>query len=112
MRRHRLALALASGLAVSSVAACAPKPDAIAPAVVPAGLFSGLTCAAARDQRTQVQSALATLEAAQHQAATGDAIGVFLFAVPISTLSGGNKASAIGDAKGRLIALDARLAGC
>jgi hypothetical protein len=55
---------------------------------------------------------LATREAAQRSAVTGDALGVFLIGVPMSSLSGGDKAGQIGASKGKVLALEARLAGC
>lgn len=97
---------------VFGLTACAPSPGGIAPAAVPAAMYSGLTCNAARAMRQGQQEQLSALEVAQRQAVAGDAIGVFLIAIPVSSLTGGNKAGAIAEAKGRLIALDARLAGC
>ena len=105
----RLLVAL-TGLA--ALAGCAPSPDAIAAAAVPAGLYDRMSCSAALAAQAQVRADLAGLEADQRQAVTGDAVGVFLFAVPMSSLTGGDKAGLIGDAKGRALALEARLARC
>lgn len=100
-------------LAVSAaLAGCAPSPDAIAPAPIAAGLYGGLTCDQAGLGRVVLQRQLTALEVAQRQAVTGDAISVFLVAVPLSAVTGSNKAGAIAQIKGQLIALDARLAGC
>ena len=102
-------------IALSSIAllsACAERPDSIAATPMPESMYSNLSCSKARAERTQVQSTLNAMEAAQNIAATGDAIGVFLIGVPWSSLSGKDKAGQIGTEKGKLLAIDARLAGC
>ena len=104
----KLTLAFA---ALPLIAACAPRPDAIAP-VSMGSAFASYECgAAAADLRTERQN-LETLSQAQRNAATGDAIGVFLIGVPTSSLTGGNKAGDIGAAKGKIIALEARVSAC
>lgn len=104
---HRcLALAL-----LPVIAACAPRPDAIAP-VSMGNAFAAHDCRAAAADLTAERQRLAGLEQAQRNAATGDAIGVFLIGVPTSSLTGGNKAGEIGSSKGKIIALEARVASC
>lgn len=98
-------------LAALALAACAQSPDAIAP-VSMGGAYSGLTCTQASAQLAAEQQTLATLSAAQNNAVAGDAIGVFLIGVPMSSLTGGNKAGDIGAAKGKIMALEARLTAC
>ncbi|KIX19166.1 hypothetical protein [Paracoccus sp. 228] len=105
MRRY-LALAL-----LPLIAACAPRPDSIAP-VGMGNAFASYDCtAAAADLRAERQN-LETMSQAQRNAATGDAIGVFLIGVPPSSLTGGNKAGDIGASEGKIIALEARVASC
>jgi hypothetical protein len=58
------------------------------------------------------QQTLASLSAAQQSAVTGDAVGVFLIGVPMSSLSGGDKEGAIAASKGKILALEARLVTC
>ena len=94
------------------LAACAQSPDAIAPVAMPSGAFSQLSCQQARADRASASSTLAALEAQQRSAVAGDAVGVFLIGVPVSSLTGGNKAGLIAAEKGRVMALDARLAQC
>jgi len=102
----------AAMLAALALAACAPGPDAIAPASMPPATYAGLTCAAAATLRDQTAIHLSALEEQQRSAATGDALGVFLVGVPVSTLAGRDQAGTIATEKGRLLALDARLARC
>lgn len=105
---HRTILALT---AAASLAACAQSPDAIPP-VSMGNAFASIPCAEARNMLTTERQTLASLEAAQRAAVTGDAFGVLLIGVPMSSLSGGDKAGHIGASKGKVLALDARLAGC
>lgn len=98
--------------ALPLLAACAQRPDAIAPADMPAKMYSDASCADARAEFAQVSDRLAALEKQQNQAATGDAMGVFLIGVPTSSLTGGDKAGQISVEKGKKLALEARLRGC
>ncbi len=102
-------LALAAAVALT---ACAQSPDAIAPVAMPAGMFSGTSCVDARSEQASTAARLAALSAQQQSAVTGDALGVILIGVPVSSLAGGDKAGLIATEKGQLLALDARLAGC
>jgi len=87
-------LLLACGLAVSS---CAKRPDAIVPVDVPMAAYSNLDCQAlAREYQ-------------QHDAATGDAVGVFLVGVPMSSTFGGDKEGQVAVAKGKVNAIEANL---
>lgn len=94
------------------LAACAPRPEAIAPAAMPSGMYDRLSCQQAQAERASVAERLAALEASQRSAATGDALGVFLVGVPVSSLTGGDRAGEIALHKGKALALEARLARC
>lgn len=93
------------------IAACAQSPNAIAP-VSMAGAFDATPCQQAADMLAAERQTLAALESKQRSAVTGDAIGVFLIGVPVSSLSGGDVAGHIGASKGKVMALEARVAGC
>lgn len=98
-------------IAALLLSACAAQPDAIAPVAL-GDAYAGVSCTAARAQLTQSRAELAALSDAQRQAATGDALGVFLLGVPVSSLSGGDKAGQIATVKGQILALETRLMGC
>jgi hypothetical protein len=98
-------------LPIIALAACAEAPSAIAPTSM-GNAYSSASCAKAHYLRAEEIARLNSLSQAQSQAAVADAIGVFLFLVPIGSVSGGNKAGEIADAKGRIASLDARLARC
>lgn len=101
------------GAAMSAaLAACAPAPDAIAPVAMPAGAYDGLSCDAAVTLRADATARLEALAAQQRSAMASDAIGVLLIAVPMGSLTGGDKSGLIAAAKGEAMSLDARLAAC
>lgn len=99
------------GAASIALSACAPSPGAIQP-VSMGNAFAGTTCEQAAVMRNAAAVNLDALTAAQNGAVAGDAVGVFLIGVPMSSLTGGNKAGEIAAEKGKLLSLDARLAGC
>lgn len=92
-------------------AACAKSPSAIAP-VSMGNAFAGVSCQQASADLAAERQNLTALEDAQRGAVAGDAIGVFLIGVPMSSLSGGDKAGDIAASKGKVLALEARLRGC
>lgn len=98
--------------ALPLLAACAQSPDSIPPAAMPSAMYAATSCTEAAVERTRVASSLASLEAQQRSAVAGDAVGVFLIGVPVSSLAGGDKEGLIAVEKGKSLALDARLAGC
>lgn len=94
-----------------STMACAKRPDAIAPVAL-GDAYSGSSCSQARADLLTEKANLEALSAAQNQAATGDAIGVFLVLVPVSTLTGSDKEGEIAASKGKILALERRLQRC
>lgn len=104
--KHYLALA-----ALPLIAACAQNPNSIAP-VSMGDAYAGISCNQARGAIGPERQTLAALEAKQKSAVTGDALGVFLIGVPVSSLTGGDVAGQIALSKGKLAALEARAASC
>ncbi len=100
MFRFMFAAALAATLA-----ACAKRPDAIAPVATTMAAYASLSCAELARAEEGEAKALAVLSDQQNSAATGDAVGVFLIGVPVSTVAGGDKAGEIAASKGRLEAM-------
>lgn len=93
------------------LAACAQRPDAIAP-VSMAGAFDKISCRQASELLNAERVKLAALSKQQNDAATGDAIGVFLIGVPMSSVGGGDKAGEIATSKGKIVAFENRLQAC
>ena len=105
----RLAITTAAALAL---AACAPSPDSITPVSMPGGMYDHLSCQSARAERARLAEGLTALESRQRGAVAGDAFGVFLIGVPVSSLTGSNVAGLIAAERGKLLAIDARLERC
>ncbi|WP_304951453.1 hypothetical protein [Sulfitobacter sp.] len=103
--------AVAACIAMLTVSACAQRPDAIAP-VSMAGAYDGVSCRSAQQLLAAERQNLSALSAQQNQAANGDALGVFLIGVPMSSVTGGDKAGDIASSKGKIVALENRMLRC
>lgn len=97
--------------ALPFLAACAQGPASIQP-VSMGNAFASIPCDQARAMLVAERQTLAALESKQKGAVAGDALGVFLIGVPVSSLTGGDQAGAIGASKGKVLAFEARLASC
>ncbi|BCH32017.1 hypothetical protein MesoLjLc_39470 [Mesorhizobium sp. L-8-10] len=76
--------------------------------------YSGLTYRHLAAEKQKSSTALAAAEAQQRQAVIGDAVGVFLIGVPMSSLSGADKEGVVAQHKGEVIAIQnaQRIAKC
>lgn len=99
-------LAIAAALTVF-VVGCAQRPDSITPAAIPFEAYSSMECGRLNTLLSSERQILASLESQQNSAATGDALGVFLVGVPVSSLTGGDKAGEIAVSKGKVQAMEA-----
>ena len=97
--------------ALPLIAACAQSPSSIQP-VSMGNAFAAVDCASARNMLAEEREKLAALESQQNAAVAGDALGVFLIGVPMSSLSGGDVSGHIAASKGKIISLEARTATC
>ena len=93
------------------VAACAKQPASIRPMSV-AGLYEGISCKQARLQYSKEAGKVPALVSSQQDAVTGDALGVFLIGVPVSSVAGDDIEGEIAATKGKLIALSTKLDSC
>lgn len=98
-------------LSLAAATACTPRADAVAP-VSMTGAYDKMSCSKAKNELSTERVKLAALEKKQNGAATGDAIGVFLVLVPVSKLTGGDVAGDLGTSKGKVLALEQRVASC
>jgi len=97
--------------ALPLVAACAQSPASIQP-VSMGNAFAAIPCEQAKLDLTAERQALAALESKQKGAVVGDAVGVFLIGVPVSSLTGNDRAGAIAASKGKILSLEARVMEC
>jgi len=103
--RARSAILCASLLALA-ISACASRPDSIAPAPVSATEYQGLSCSELTTLLGEKRNALREAERQQNRAATGDAIGVFLVLLPVSSVFGSDNEGVVAQYKGEVLALE------
>lgn len=94
--------------------ACAKRPDAIVPVDIPLAAYTNLSCQSLASELAKERATLASLSKQQNQAATGDAVGVFLIGVPASSTFGGDKEGEVAVSKGKVNAIEsaAKSKGC
>jgi len=96
---------------VAIVAACAQSPGSITPTDV-GNPYASVSCTEARNTLATETAKLDALTQKQKNAVAGDAIGVFLIGVPVSSLSGNDVAGEISVSKGKILSLESRVANC
>lgn len=97
------------GLAAAILAAlssCAKRPDAIVPVDIPMAAYANQDCQQLAQELIKEQQNLAAVSKAQNDAATGDAFGVFLIGVPMSSTFGGDKEGQVAVNKGKVQAIE------
>ncbi len=92
--------------AILLIGACAPRPQNIAAVDIGQNEYRAFSCTQLDDAEVQYDQALKNLSAEQNRAATGDAWGVFLIGLPISSMAGTDKETAIAVTKGKLQAIE------
>lgn len=101
----KLARTLAVGAVLVSVG-CAKQPDQIAAVEIGSDAYGRHSCSQLAAEELKVNQEVANLSARQKSAANGDAWGVFLIGLPVSSMGGGDQEAAISIAKGKLQAID------
>ncbi len=88
------------------VSGCATRASGVAPVAVAATDYSGMQCVSARAELVTVRERVNALSRKQNNAATADAVGVFLLFIPAGSLFGGNVEGELAQAKGEQLALE------
>lgn len=88
--------------AIATASACSPRPENIEAADIGQGAYSAMNCGQLSERQLHYNQQLTNLSAAQNRAASGDAWGVFLLGLPVSRMSGGDKATEISVTRGHL----------
>jgi len=96
----------AVALAVAAATSCAKRPDAIVPVDIPMAAYTGQSCAALKSVMAKEKAILHAVSKQQHDAANGDAFGVFLIGVPMSSTFGGDKEGQVAVSKGKVQAIE------
>jgi hypothetical protein len=86
--------------------ACAKRPDAIAPIAVSESGYMAMDCQMLATELRLERQKLAALTKQQNDAATGDAVGVFLIGVPTASVFGGDKEGNLAVSKGTVLAME------
>jgi len=88
------------------LAGCATRASGVAPVSVSAVEFQGLTCEETRSRLASARERENALTRQQNNAATADAVSVFLFLVPLGSVFGADKEGELAEAKGEVNALE------
>lgn len=96
--KSKLLILTAAALALS---ACAKKPESIDAAYISPLEYRGMSCEDLEFEASRVSVALGKTSQHQDQARTNDIMGVLILGFPVSTMSGDNVASQVGELKGR-----------
>lgn len=88
------------------LASCATHPEKIKAADIPEAAYAGRTCEDLIAERDAIVTQLEVDEKKQKQAVVGDAVGVFLVGVPVSSALGGDRETDISVAKGKRQAIE------
>lgn len=94
-----------------ALSACAKGPDAIAP-ISMGDAYLMMPCDKAATRLSEERARYNVLASKQKGAVAGDAIGVFLIGVPMSSLTGGDVEGQVAESKGKILALEARQSAC
>jgi secreted PhoX family phosphatase len=81
-------------------AACAQRPEAVAPAPVSEAQYYGWTCPRLRGEMGRLDGTLADLYAEQRQSRNDDVLGYIFALAPLATMSGGDLSHQIALSKG------------
>jgi hypothetical protein len=103
---RNLALTAVAALLLTS---CAKRPDAISPVSIPVQAYAHRNCAALQREHASELANLASLSDQQDRAATGDAVGVFLFGLPVSSAVGGDQEGNVAVSKGKVLAIESAM---
>lgn len=91
-----------SWIALIFIISCAPQPENIAAVDIGQGAYSSLNCRQLNERLVSSEQQLEQFSAQQRSAASGDAMGVFLLGLPISSMSGNDRRTEVAVARGHI----------
>lgn len=92
---------------IAALASCAKSPDKISAVEVGGDAYARHSCAQLQSDKLKITQDLENLSAQQKTAASNDALGVFLLALSLASMSGSDKEATIAIAKGKIQAIAA-----
>lgn len=103
-----------SAMGVLALAGCATAPENITSSYVSPMLYRNWTCEQMAEEGHRLIAAYQTVAVKQNQAVMGDAFGVIMIGLPISSMTGNNVAPEVAKVKGEheALMLAAREKGC
>jgi len=96
-------------LAALLVAACAKQPGGVAPAMAPASAYANFSCPELTHMLVNERARLRSLEKEQKQAAAADAVGVFLFLIPVGSVFGADQEAELAISKGKVQGMEQQM---
>lgn len=97
---------VAAACALTMIGGCATRASGVAPIAISSSEYSHLTCEEARAELAVARERENTLTRRQNNAATADAVGVFLLLVPAGSVFGSDVEGELAQAKGEVMALE------
>jgi hypothetical protein len=94
-----------AGLGAPLLGGCATRASSVAPVSISANEYTGMSCQDSRQALEAARQKEYALTRKQNNAATYDAAGVALFAIPVGSLFGADVAGELAEAKGEVLAL-------
>jgi hypothetical protein len=88
------------------ISGCASRAASIAPIAIPSANYKGLSCSETKQTLNVKRERQQVLINAQNNAATGDAVGVFLLLLPVGSIFGAEKEGLLAQVKGEVLALE------
>ena len=89
-----------------AIAGCSSRASSVPPTAIPSANYKGLSCDETKVMLEQKRAKQIALVNSQNNAATGDAIFVFLTLLPLSSIFGGDVEGELAQAKGEVLALE------
>lgn len=96
-------------LSLCVVGGCAKRADSITPVTIPIAAYSNLDCAQLSQELISESNNAAFLSRKQNEAATGDAIGVFLIGVPTASITGHDREGKLAVSKGKVLSIESAI---
>lgn len=95
-----------AGSAAIVLSACATKPENITPQYVSTAQYTDMSCKQLGMELARHEDALAVASGEQKKARSNDTLGLIFLGLPVSSLSGSNKAAYIAQLKGQIEAMN------
>lgn len=90
------------------LAGCAKRPNAVVPTTLPSDTYAAYSCDQLAVELEKSKAEVDALSAKQTNAANADAVGVFLVAVPVGSLTNNDVEGELSVAKGKVVSIQSQ----